>query len=40
MKDPPASAERRRLEESERRERDWTRWGPYLAARQWGTAAS
>ncbi len=37
MRDPPANAERRRLEENERRERDWTRWGPYLAARQWGT---
>ncbi len=37
MTGPPADAERRRLEEDERRERDWTRWGPYLAARQWGT---
>jgi hypothetical protein len=30
-------AERRRLDEDERRERNWTRWGPYLSARQWGT---
>ena len=34
---PPVPAERRRMEEDERRERNWTRWGPYLAARQWGT---
>src|SRR5215831_17627156 len=30
-------AERLRLDEDERRERNWTRWGPYLSARQWGT---
>jgi len=30
-------AERRRMLEDERRERNWTRWGPYLSARQWGT---
>jgi hypothetical protein len=35
--DPHATAERRRLDEDSRRERNWTRWGPYLAARQWGT---
>jgi hypothetical protein len=35
--DPPKDAERRRLDEDDRRERNWTRWGPYLAARQWGT---
>jgi hypothetical protein len=29
--------EERRLAEDERRERDWKRWGPYLAERQWGT---
>jgi len=34
---PPKDAERRRLDEDERRERNWTRWGPYLPARQWGT---
>jgi hypothetical protein len=34
---PVPGAERRRLDEDERRERNWTRWGPYLAARQWGT---
>jgi len=34
---PVPNAERRRLEEDERRERNWSRWGPYLAARQWGT---
>jgi hypothetical protein len=32
-----ADAERRRMEEDERRDRNWTRWGPYLPARQWGT---
>jgi hypothetical protein len=26
-----------RLEEDARREKNWTRWGPYLAERQWGT---
>jgi hypothetical protein len=29
--------EERRLEEDARRERNWKRWGPYLAERQWGT---
>ncbi len=29
--------ERRRLDEDEKRARDWKRWGPYLAERQWGT---
>ena len=33
----PASAELRRLEEDARREKNWKRWGPYLAERQWGT---
>jgi len=33
----PAGAERRRLDEDERREQNWRRWGPYLSARQWGT---
>lgn len=32
-----ADAERRRMLEDERRERNWSRWGPYLSARQWGT---
>ncbi len=31
------SAERDRLEEAARREKNWKRWGPYLAERQWGT---
>jgi hypothetical protein len=35
--DPRTTAEGLRLEEDERRDRNWTRWGPYLAARQWGT---
>jgi hypothetical protein len=35
--DASLCAERRRLDEDERRERNWTRWGPYLSARQWGT---
>jgi hypothetical protein len=29
--------ERSRLEEDARREKNWTRWGPYLSERQWGT---
>ncbi|NLF17950.1 MAG: hypothetical protein GX595_11980, partial [Lentisphaerae bacterium] len=32
-----AEAERVRLDEDARRVRNWTRWGPYLAERQWGT---
>ena len=31
------NAERQRLAEDERRERNWKRWGPYLSERQWGT---
>ena len=30
-------AERCRLAEDARREKNWKRWGPYLAERQWGT---
>jgi len=29
--------EHRRLEEDQRREKHWKRWGPYLSERQWGT---
>jgi hypothetical protein len=29
--------EGRRLAEDDRREKNWKRWGPYLAERQWGT---
>ncbi len=29
--------EHRRLDEDARREKNWKRWGPYLAERQWGT---
>ena len=32
-----AVAELTRLAEDTRRERNWKRWGPYLAERQWGT---
>ena len=32
-----AGAEAERLAEDTRRERNWKRWGPYLAERQWGT---
>ena len=32
-----AGAERIRLAEDARRERNWKRWGPYLSERQWGT---
>ena len=37
--EPPAeaTAEERRLDEDERRFRDWKRFGPYLSERQWGT---
>lgn len=31
------SAERKRLLEESRREKNWKRWGPYLSERQWGT---
>ena len=31
------AGERARLEQDARRERNWKRWGPYLAERQWGT---
>jgi hypothetical protein len=31
------NAEELRLAEDVRRERNWKRWGPYLAERQWGT---
>jgi hypothetical protein len=31
------NAEEIRLAEDARRERNWKRWGPYLAERQWGT---
>jgi hypothetical protein len=34
---PLADAELLRLQEDERREKNWKRWGPYLAERQWGT---
>ncbi|HEX7078931.1 MAG TPA: hypothetical protein VF363_10955, partial [Candidatus Eisenbacteria bacterium] len=30
-------AETARLAEDALRERNWKRWGPYLAERQWGT---
>ena len=29
--------EQQRLDEDTRREKNWKRWGPYLAERQWGT---
>jgi len=32
-----AEAERQRLQEDAARSRNWKRWGPYLAERQWGT---
>jgi hypothetical protein len=31
------SSERDRLRQDARREQNWTRWGPYLSERQWGT---
>ncbi|MHB8519493.1 MAG: MGH1-like glycoside hydrolase domain-containing protein [Limisphaerales bacterium] len=35
--DKKVPAELRRLDEDARREKNWKRWGPYLAERQWGT---
>src|SRR5207244_1528453 len=37
MAEQAKTPEERRLEEDARRERNWKRWGPYLAERQWGT---
>ena len=37
MANPTTSPEVRRLEEESRRVKNWKRWGPYLAERQWGT---
>ncbi len=34
---PNVTAEQRRLDADGRRERNWKRFGPYLAERQWGT---
>ncbi|MEY4488396.1 MAG: hypothetical protein RIQ79_904, partial [Verrucomicrobiota bacterium] len=34
---PPASPEQLRLAEDAARRKNWKRWGPYLAERQWGT---
>ena len=35
--DSAEGAERMRLAEDAKREKNWKRWGPYLAERQWGT---
>jgi hypothetical protein len=37
MKPAPSTAEHARLAEDASREKNWKRWGPYLAERQWGT---
>src|SRR5881296_4029430 len=37
MAEQAKTLEERRLDEDARRERNWKRWGPYLAERQWGT---
>ncbi len=34
---PSNDAEQTRLDQDARREKNWKRWGPYLAERQWGT---
>ena len=34
---PKATAEKARLEQANRGEENWRRWGPYLSERQWGT---
>ena len=31
------TAEAKRLEENKKRQAYWTRWGPYVSERQWGT---
>jgi hypothetical protein len=33
----PMNAEKKRLAESDAREKHWKRWGPYLSERAWGT---
>jgi hypothetical protein len=35
--DAALDAETIRLQEEDKREKNWKRWGPYLAERQWGT---
>ena len=37
MPEAEPNAERGRLAEDARREKNWKRWGPYLSERQWGT---
>ena len=37
MKPVPSTAEHARLAEDAARGKNWKRWGPYLAERQWGT---
>jgi hypothetical protein len=34
---PAPTAEQQRLQQNDERKANWTRWGPYLAERQWGT---
>src|SRR5438045_8413854 len=35
--DSDRTAEHQRLTQDARRQKNWKRWGPYLAERQWGT---
>jgi Glycosyl hydrolase family 63 C-terminal domain len=37
MKNLQHTPEHQRLEEDQRRQKNWKRWGPYLAERQWAT---
>ncbi|MBL8728929.1 MAG: glucosidase [Planctomycetes bacterium] len=37
MSRPIENAEVHRLQQDQRREQNWKRWGPYLSERQWGT---
>lgn len=37
MTSPLPTLEQRRLEEHNRKETNWKKWGPYLSERQWGT---
>jgi len=37
MKNLDSGNELKRLDQDQRREKNWKRWGPYVAERQWGT---
>jgi hypothetical protein len=37
MPKPSLNAEQKRMQDDDKRVRNWKRWGPYLSERQWGT---